>query len=178
MKLTGRGIGWLIAGALVCASSIETDNIPGTVGTFAIGLVFVAVYFIKQRCDPCGIGWFIAGGIFLAFSLEELLTVLGGFISRFPTPSDNLSNMLIGFIVALALLYVFYRKNRDELQDVAEVIGDEDYYEPSYQEEVTEETVVEEIRQTVTTESVVKPGPATKQDETDSILEFEVIDGD
>ena len=178
MKLTGRGIGWLIAGALVCASSIETDNIPGTVGTFAIGLVFVAVYFIKQRFDPCGIGWFIAGGIFLAFSLEELLTVLGGFISRFPTPSDDLSNTLIGFIVALALLYIFYRKNRDELRYVAEVIGDEDYYEPSYREEVTEETVVEEISQTVTAGSVEKPDTAAKQEETDTILEFEITDGD
>ena len=49
MKFTGKGIGWLIAGALVCVSAFPGDSIGGILSTVAIGLVFIAVYLMKQR---------------------------------------------------------------------------------------------------------------------------------
>ena len=67
MKLTPKGIGWLIAGLIICASSTEASGIASKLRTIALGLVYVAVYLIKQVFAPRMIGWFIAGGILLAF---------------------------------------------------------------------------------------------------------------
>ena len=176
MKLSREGIGWLIFGILVCMSSVETGDIAGTIGNLAIGLVFIAVYFIKQKFDPFGIGWFIAGGILLAFCLEQLVGIMCGIITRFSILPGDLSDMLIGFIVAVICLYVFYRKNKDELEDVAYAIGDMDDHEPPYEEEIIQEIKVEETRQTVTTDSVAAPDTTAEQDDFDSILEFEILD--
>ena len=145
MRLSGRGIGWLIAGVFICTAATEAEDISGAVSTIAIGLVFAAIYFMKQRFDPEGLGWWIAGGILMAFCLEGLLDIAFGFVSKHSILPGDLSDMLIGFIIAVICLFVFYRKNKEELEDTyyEDVVEDDAGY--LYQEEiVTEETVTVE----------------------------------
>ena len=100
MKLTAKGIGWLIAGLIICASSTEAYGIAAKLSTIALGFVFVAVYLMKQIFVPRGIGWFIAGGILLAFVVEEGLSEEGW----------------ISVGIAAACLMVFYFRNKDGLE--------------------------------------------------------------
>lgn len=103
MKLTAKGIGWLIAGLIICASSTESYGIAAKLSTIALGLVFVAVYLMKQVFVPRGIGWFIAGGVLVAFVVEEGLTEEG----------------LISVGIAAACLAVFYFRNRHDIDNAA-----------------------------------------------------------
>ncbi len=103
MKLTAKGIGWLIFGVIVCASSTEAYGIAAKLSTIMLGLVFVLVYFLKQLFVPRGIGWFIAGGILVAFTVEEGLTDDG----------------LLAVGIAAACLMVFYFRNKDGLEAVS-----------------------------------------------------------
>ena len=103
MKLTAKGIGWLIFGVIVCASSTEAYGIAAKLSTIALGLVFVAVYLMKQIFVPRGIGWFIAGGVLVAFVVEEGLTEEG----------------LISVGIAAACLAVFYFRNRQDIDNAA-----------------------------------------------------------
>ena len=107
MRFTSKGIGWLIAGAIICAVSVESDSWASAAGTLLFGLVFVSVYFIKQFFDPRGTGWFIAGGIFLAFSVETLLGVTGGLLKNSFLNRDDLSTTLIGLVIAGGCLFAF-----------------------------------------------------------------------
>ena len=99
MKLTTRGIGWLIAGGIICASVTEAYGIPANLSTIALGLVFVAVYIIKQFFTPRGIGGFIAGRVLIASAVEEGLTSDGG----------------IAVGIAAACLMVFYFINKNDI---------------------------------------------------------------
>lgn len=164
MRLSGKGIGWLIAGALVCCSITETDGVAGAAGTLAIGFVLIAVYLMKQRFDPAGIGWFIGGGIMIAFCIEETLRMLGGFVSGFSILGDDLSTILIGVIVAAGCMYMFYRRNRMELEDAVDDLGNDDGFSFPNQEEVFREETVE-----VTVEE------STSAEEGDTV-DFEVTD--
>lgn len=119
MKFTTKGIGWLIFGVIVCASSTEAYGIAAKMSTIMLGLVFVLVYFLKQLFVPRGIGWFIAGGVLVAFTVEEGLTDEG----------------LMAVGIAAACLMVFYFRNKDGLEAVSggtieyypdEESGDED----------------------------------------------------
>jgi hypothetical protein len=103
MKLTAKGIGWLIAGLIICASSTEAYGIAAKLSTITLGFVFVAVYLMKQIFVPRGIGWFIAGGILLAFVVEEGLSEEGW----------------ISVGIAAACLMVFYFRNKDGLEAVS-----------------------------------------------------------
>lgn len=103
MKFTTKGIGWLIFGVIVCASSTEAYGIAAKLSTIMLGLVFVLVYFLKQLFVPRGIGWFIAGGILVAFAVEEGLTDDG----------------LLAVGTAAACLMVFYFRNKDGLEAVS-----------------------------------------------------------
>ena len=123
MKLTLKGIGWLIAGLIVCASSTKSVGLAAKMSTIALGLVFVAVYLIKQFFTPKGIGWFIAGGVLVAFVVEEGLTEEGW----------------TSLAIAAACLAVFYFTNRDGigaavdgvvLEDPVEGPGGDDSYDP------------------------------------------------
>jgi hypothetical protein len=98
MKFTTKGIGWLIFGVIVCASSTEAYGIAAKMSTIMLGLVFVLVYFLKQLFVPRGIGWFIAGGILVAFAVEEGLTDDG----------------LLAVGIAAACLMVFYFRNKGQ----------------------------------------------------------------
>lgn len=100
MKLTAKGIGWLIAGLIICASATESYGIAAKLSTIALGLVFVAVYLMKQIFVPRGIGWFIAGGVLVAFVVEEGLSEEGW----------------ISVGIAAACLMVFYFRNKDGLE--------------------------------------------------------------
>lgn len=103
MKFTTKGIGWLIFGVIVCASSTEAYGIAAKMSTIMLGLVFVLVYFLKQLFVPRGIGWFIAGGVLVAFAVEEGLTDDG----------------LLAVGIAAACLMVFYFRNKDGLEAVS-----------------------------------------------------------
>ena len=103
MKFTTKGIGWLIFGVIVCASSTEAYGIAAKLSTIMLGLVFVLVYFLKQLFVPRGIGWFIAGGVLVAFVVEEGLTEEG----------------LISVGIAAACLAVFYFRNRQDIDNAA-----------------------------------------------------------
>ena len=103
MKLTAKGIGWLIAGLIICASATESYGIAAKLSTIALGLVFVAIYLMKQIFVPRGIGWFIAGGVLVAFVVEEGLTEEG----------------LISVGIAAACLAVFYFRNRQDIDNAA-----------------------------------------------------------
>jgi hypothetical protein len=103
MKFTTKGIGWLIFGVIVCASSTEAYGIAAKMSTIMLGLVFVLVYFLKQLFVPRGIGWFIAGGVLVAFTVEEGLSDEG----------------LMAVGIAAACLMVFYFRNKDGLEAVS-----------------------------------------------------------
>ena len=152
MKFTGKGIGWLIAGALVCVSAFPDDRVGGILSTVAIGVVFIAVYLMKQRFRPAGLGWFIGGGILIAFCIDCLFEILGGVFSHTGTDAALLSDMLIGFICACGCMFMFYRKNKEVLEDVANGMDYSEESEFPYQEEVFREetvaTVVEETEET------------------------------
>ena len=94
MRFTSKEIGWLIAGGLICATAVGDDSITSAAGTALFGLVFVAVYFMKQFFDPQGIGFFIAGGILLAFGVETFLGLTGGLIKNSFLDRDSLSDVL------------------------------------------------------------------------------------
>lgn len=175
MRFSTKGIGWLIFGVIVCLSSTESDDIPGIASTIALGLVFIAIYLMKQRFDPKGIGWFIAGGGLLAFCLDELLSILGGFVLSLSILPGDLSDMLIGFIVAAVCLYMFYRTNKYAIDDVADDMGVGDEFEFPYQQEVFREETVEETVET-TEEHTVTPAGGTASDDV-SVVEIEVTGG-
>ena len=170
MRFSGKGIGWLIFGLIVCMSSTEADDIPGVASSIALGLVFIAIYLMKQRFQPRGIGWFIGGGILLAFTLDELLSLMSGFISTLSILPGDLTDMFIGGIAATGCLYMFYKRNREDLNDYADGIGMEEDIQFPYHEEVFRETVVEEAAQVVTPESA-----DAETDEDGSVVEIEVL---
>ena len=121
MKITTKGIGWLIAGLVICASSTEASGIASKLSTIALGLVFVAVYLIKQVFAPRMIGWFIAGGILLAFVVEEGLSEEGW----------------ISVGIAAVCLIVFFLLNRDEIEAARYGVPLEDEEETGYEEDDT-----------------------------------------
>ena len=165
MKLSSKGIGWLIAGALICAAAFPGDGIADMVSTIMIGLVFIAIYFLKQRFKPRGLGWFIAGGIMTAYLMDCLLDMAGGMFSQY-TGSSDFSDRLFSSIFACFFLLMFYRSNKVVLDDIADGAEHVEESEFPYQEEVfTEETV------TVETEKVVK------HSEDNTNVEIEVTDG-
>lgn len=118
MKFTSEGIGWLIAGGIICASATGSDGFASAIGTLMIGLVFAAVYFIKQFFDPAGLGWFIAGGILLAFCVETMIGVAGGLFRNSFLNRDDFSDTLVALVTALGCMFAFYLKNKSEIDDL------------------------------------------------------------
>ena len=121
MKLSTKGIGWLIAGGIICLSATESYGFRSTLSTIALGMVFILIYVMKQIFDPRGIGWFIPGGVLLAFLVEEGFTEEG----------------LTTLVISTACLVVFYLKNREELQAImnGERIVYDDEYDEYYEED-------------------------------------------
>lgn len=139
MRFTSKGIGWLIAGGIICAAAVGDDSLASAAGTALFGLVFIAVYFIKQYFDPAGIGWFIAGGILLAFSAETMLGVTGGILKGSFLDRDSLSDVLIALVIAAGCLFAFYKRNQREVDDLAADMGvDMDMMRPAHAPEAAE----------------------------------------
>ena len=181
MKFSKKGIGWLIFGLIVCFSATEGDDIADIVSSIMLGLVFVAIYLMKQKFDPKGIGWFIGGGVLLAFCSDQLLTIAAGLVRSFSIIPGDLSDMFISLIISCILLYVFYSKNKDALDCVADGYEPPGEFEFPYQKEVFKETTVEETVQTVEetvigggTEQVVTPDGSASGDS--SVVEIEVTE--
>lgn len=107
MRLTKDGIGWLIFGILVVWSCTEAAGIMAMLSTIALGGVFILLYVIKQFFHPDGIGWYICGGILVSFCIESGYN------------SDTVISLILGSIC----LYVFYMKNKDEIDDMFNGIG-------------------------------------------------------
>lgn len=199
MKITPKGIGWLIFGVIVCASATEAYGIISALSTIALGLVFILIYVMKQFFKPRAIGWYILGGVLLAFCIE----------------SGANSDTLISAIIAFASLLWFYYRNKDALDYMfsgmtTDEIGDFSYVdEDTYPEPEVYETVEEVVEETVETDVEETEGAApaksakakssaskttsksTKTAESkpalqtyppegpeDPIVEFEVTDGD
>lgn len=161
MKFGTKGIGWLIAGALVCVSAFPGDSIASVLSTVAIGLTFIAVYVMKQRFSPVAIAWFIAGGILIAFCVDCLFEMTAGVFSGSGADAGGLSDMLIGAICAFGCMFMFYRRNTKAMADAADSKDEEFTYQ---------ETVVREETTTVETTQTVTPA----EDKTE--VEFEVSD--
>lgn len=142
MRFTSRGIGWLIAGAIICATAADSDDLISAAGTLLIGLTFAAVYFMKQRFTPKGIGWFIAGGILTAFTVESALGEISRTISTLSLGGSDISTVLIGAVIACSCFFAFYRQNRRGVYDLAAEMGID---MPEPQEEEPTETVAEPI---------------------------------
>lgn len=132
MKLTKKGIGWLIFGALVIMSSTEAYGVRETVSTIALGLVFVAVYFMKQFFKPRWYGLFILAGVLLAYCVE----------------ADSASDMVYPLLIAVVLMGVFYYLNKvgvDDMIDGIDSVDDDelenfDYVDPETYEEPARES--------------------------------------
>ena len=123
MRFTSKGIGWLIAGAIICATAVESSSWASAAGTLMIGLVFAAVYVIKQFFAPKGVGWFIAGGILLAFSAETMLGMTGRLLKNSFFDRADLSSTLIGLIISCAGLFAFYKSNKHAVDGMASDMG-------------------------------------------------------
>ena len=142
MKITPKGIGWLIFGVIVCASATEAYGIISALSTIALGLVFILIYVMKQFFKPRGIGWYIFGGMLLAFCIE----------------SGANSDTLISAVIAFASLLWFYYRNREALDYMfsgmtTDEIGDFSYVdEDTYPEPGAYETAEEVAEETVETD--------------------------
>ena len=142
MKITPKGIGWLIFGVIVCASATEAYGIISALSTIALGLVFILIYVMKQFFKPRGIGWYIFGGMLLAFCIE----------------SGANSDTLIAAVLAFASLLWFYYRNREALDYMfsgmtTDEIGDFSYVdEDTYPEPEAYETAEEVAVETVETD--------------------------
>lgn len=165
MKITPKGIGWLIFGVIVCASATESFGIIPALSTIALGLVFILIYVMKQFFKPRGLGWYILGGMMLAFSIES------GFNS----------DTLIALVIAFASLVWFYFRNREALDYMFsgmsnDEIGDFSYVdEDTYDEPEAYETVEEVVEETVETDIDVSedeaPVEPAKADESKPALQ-------
>jgi len=151
MKITPKGIGWLIFGVIVCASATEAYGIISALSTIALGLVFILIYVMKQFFKPRGLGWYILGGMLLAFCIE----------------SGANSDTLISAVIAFASLLWFYYRNREALDYMfsgmtTDEIGDFSYVdEDTYPEPGAYETAEEVAEETVETDiDVVEEEPA------------------
>lgn len=137
MKITPKGIGWLIFGVIVCASATEAIGIVSALSTMALGLVFILIYVMKQFFKPRGIGWYIFGGMLLAFCIE----------------SGANSDTLIAGVLGFACLLWFYYRNREALDYMfsgmtTDEIGDFSYVdEDTYPEPEVYETVEETVEE-------------------------------
>ncbi len=160
MKLTKDGIGWLIFGVLMAWSCTEADGILATLSTIALGGVFILIYVIRQFFKPDGIGWYICGGTLLAFCIE----------------SGYNSDTFIALILGAICLYVFYMKNKDDIDDMFSgasygyttdplddfsYVDPDTYTEPSGDEttvvEVVEETTDTDAEQSIATDVALEP---------------------
>ena len=133
MKLTFKGIGWLIFGLLIIASSFETYGWADKLSTIGIGLTLVLVYVMKQIFKPRMYGFFIAGGIMLSFCIYNGI-------------NEELIMPLAIAVACLGAFYVLNKRSVDAIVDDIDSLGDDeienfDYVAPeSYEDTATSST--------------------------------------
>lgn len=133
MKLTFKGIGWLIFGLLIIASSFETYGWADKLSTIGIGLTLVLVYVMKQFFKPRWYGFFIAGGIMLSFCIYNGI-------------NEELIMPLAIAVACLGAFYVLNKRSVDAIVDDIDSLGDDeienfDYVAPeSYEDTATSST--------------------------------------
>ena len=110
MKLTLKGIGWLIFGLLIIASSVETYGWADKLSTIGIGLTFVLVYVMKQFFKPRWYGFFIAGGILASFCFYN---------------GAN-KELIMPLTLAVVFLGIFYLKNKEPVDDMMDGIDSQE----------------------------------------------------
>ena len=156
MKITPKGIGWLIFGVIVCASATESIGLIPALSTIALGLVFILIYVMKQFFKPRGLGWYIVGGMMAAFSIE----------------SGANSDTLIALAIAFGSLLWFYYRNKDALDYMFSGVTSDEIGDFSYVDEDTyPEPDIYETIETVETEII--DDEATEADSTD-ILDTDI----
>jgi hypothetical protein len=133
LKLTFKGIGWLIFGLLIIASSFETYGWADKLSTIGIGLTLVLVYVMKQFFKPRWYGFFIAGGIMLSFCIYNGI-------------NEELIMPLAIAVACLGAFYVLNKRSVDAIVDDIDSLGDDeienfDYVAPeSYEDAATSST--------------------------------------
>lgn len=143
MKFSTNGIGWLIVGVLICLSAVESYGLDDIVSQILLGLIPIAIYLMKQIFEPAGKGLFIFGGIFFAFGTDTAIDVIKTFLRDHRIDRDDLSTVLFAMFVSGLLLYLFYRRNKEDFEYIAgEMEMEEDPYEG--EEVVIETEVVDE----------------------------------
>ena len=135
MKLTFKGIGWLIFGLLIIVSSFENYGWRDKLSTMGIGVTFVLVYVMKLFFKPRWYGLFIAGGILLSFCIYNGI-------------NEELVMPLAIAAGCLGAFYVLNKKPVDEMMDDVGSLGDDeienfDYVAPeTYEEASTDGEVI------------------------------------
>ena len=115
MKLTTKGIGWLIFGVLLVASSTEASGLMATLSTIVWGLFFIGIYVMRQFFKPHGIFWYIGGSTLLSFCVE----------------SGANSDTLIAMVIGVILMGIFYINNEEELRMMMDgIVSEVDYNDP------------------------------------------------
>lgn len=113
MKLTWKGIGWLVFGIMMMAASTSAYGIAEKISDIGIGLTFVAVYVMKQIFKPRMYGFFIAGGIMLSFCIYNGIN----------------EELIVPLAIAVACLGAFYVLNKrsvDAIVDDIDSLGDDE----------------------------------------------------
>ena len=150
MRLGTSGIGWLIFGVLVCASSTEAYGIAAKLSTIALGLVFVATYLIKNWFDPKYKALFIIGGTFIAFSIEN--------------GRDEAT--MIALCISAVSLFIFYLVNKEVINAWLGGASITEYpYDEGYEEYEEEEIEAEAEAETETENNI-------NQVESEDVVEF------
>ena len=174
MRFTSKGIGWLIAGAVIGATALDSDDLISAAGTLLIGLTLAAVYLMKQRFEPKGTGWFIAGGIMTAFTVEMALGEFSRIVRITSLDGSDLSTVLIGAIISCACFFAFYRNNVRGVHELAAEMGI-DIPEPAEEEPAEEQTAEKQYAEThVEPVSGGAAGTAAEAVHSGSEVEFEL----
>ena len=135
MKLTFKGIGWLIFGLLVIASSFEEYGWRDKLSTIGIGETFALVYVMKQFLKPRWHALFIVGGVLLSFCIYNGI-------------NEELVMPLAIAAGCLGAFYVLNKKPVDEIMDGLDSLGNDeienfDYVAPeTYEEAVADGEVI------------------------------------
>lgn len=113
MKLTWKGIGWLVFGIMMMAASTSAYGIAEKISDIGIGLTFVAVYVMKQIFKPRMYGFFIAGGIMLSFCIYNGI-------------NEELIMPLAIAVACLGAFYVLNKRSVDAIVDDIDSLGDDE----------------------------------------------------
>ena len=155
MKLTFKGIGWLIFGLLIIASSFETYGWADKLSTIGIGLTLVLVYVMKQFFKPRWYGFFIAGGILASFCFYN---------------GAN-RELIMPLTLAVVFLGIFYLKNKEPVDNMMDGIDSQENSELENFDYVAPETYEEPAEVEM---NVPESGGELENADDDGVIEIEL----